>query len=60
MYTALGNTQYDPCQLGLVADSVIQVIERLEFEDGLSTGTNVEVITDSHSVRTNPEASVRL
>ena len=29
------------------------------FEDGLRTGTTVEVITDSHSVRTNPEDSVR-
>ena len=30
-----------------------------DFEDGLRTGTTVEVITDSHSVRTNPEVSVR-
>ena len=31
-----------------------------DFEVGLRTGTNVEVITDSQSVRTNPEVSVRL
>ena len=31
-----------------------------DFEDGLRTGTTVEVITDSHSIRTNPEVSVRL
>ena len=30
-----------------------------DFEDGLRTGTTVEVITDSHSVCTNPEVSVR-
>ena len=30
-----------------------------DFEDGLRTGTTVDVITDSHSVRTNPEISVR-
>ena len=29
-----------------------------DFEDGLKTGTTVEVITDSHNVRTNPEVSV--
>ncbi len=28
------------------------------FEDGLRTGTTVEVITESHSVCTNPEAFV--
>ena len=32
----------------------------LDFEDGLRTGTTVEDITDSHSVCTNPEVSVRL
>ena len=31
----------------------------LDFEDGLRTGTTVEVITDCHSVRPNPEVSVR-
>ena len=31
----------------------------LDFEDGLRTGTIVEVITDSHSICTNPEVSVR-
>ena len=31
-----------------------------DFEDGFKTRTTVEVITDSHSVRTNPEISVRL
>ena len=31
-----------------------------DFEDGLRKGTTVEVITDSHSIRTNPEVSVRL
>ena len=31
----------------------------LDFEDGLRTGTTVEVITDSHSVCTNPEVNVR-
>ena len=31
-----------------------------DFEDGLRMGINVEVITDSHSIRTNPEVSVRL
>ena len=30
-----------------------------DFEDGLKTGTTVEVITDSHSVLTNPEVTVR-
>ena len=30
-----------------------------DFEDGLRMGTTVEVITDCHSVRTNPEVSVR-
>ena len=29
------------------------------FEDGSRTGTTVEVIIDSHSVRTTPEVSVR-
>ena len=46
-------------RLGLVADSVIQAIVRPDFEDGLRTGTTVEVITDNHSIRTNPEISVR-
>ena len=32
----------------------------LDFENGLRTGTIVEVITDSHSICTNPEVSVRL
>ena len=45
---------------GIVACPVIQAIERPDFEDGLRTGTTVEVITDTHSIRTNPEASVRL
>ena len=31
-----------------------------DFKVGLKTGTAVEVITDSRSVRTNPEVSVRL
>ena len=30
-----------------------------DFENGLRTGTTVAVITDSHSVCTNPEVSVR-
>ena len=38
---------------------MIQVIGRPVFEDGLRTGTTVEVITESHSIHTNPEASVR-
>ncbi len=46
-------------RLGLVADPVIQAIGRLDFEDGLRAGTTVEVITDTHSVNTNPEVSVR-
>ena len=46
-------------RLGLVADPVIYAIGRPDFEDGLRMGTTVEVITDSHSLRTNPEASVR-
>ena len=45
--------------MGLVADPVIQAIGRPDFEDGLRMETTVEVITDTHSVRTNPEASVR-
>ncbi len=28
------------------------------FEDGLRTGTTVEVITDNHSICTNPEVFV--
>ena len=32
----------------------------LDFEDGLRTGTTVEVITERHSICTNPEVSVRL
>ena len=34
--------------------------EMPDFEDGLKTGTTVEVITDSHSVQANPEVSERL
>ena len=47
-------------RLGLVADPVIQAIGRPDFEDGLRTGTTVEVITDGDSVRTYTEVSVRL
>ena len=31
-----------------------------DFEAGLRMGTNVKVITYSHSIRTNPEVSVRM
>ena len=30
-----------------------------DFKNGLRTGTTVEVTTDTHSIRTNPEVSVR-
>ena len=33
--------------------------EMPDFEDGLRTGTTVEVITDNDSVLTNPEVTVR-
>ncbi len=46
-------------RLGLVVDHVIQAIGRPDFEDGLKTGSTVEVITDIQSFRTNPEVSVR-
>ena len=29
------------------------------FEDGLRAGTTMEVITESHGIRTNPEVSMR-
>ena len=44
----------------LLAWSVIYASEMPDFEDGLGMGTIVEVITDGHSIRTNPEVSVRL
>ena len=31
-----------------------------DFEDGLRMGTTVEVITDTHSIHTNPDVSVKL
>ena len=43
----------------IIAYPVIQAIGRPDFEDGLRTGTTVEVITDSHIVHTNPEVSVK-
>ena len=35
---------------------VIQAIGRPDFEDGLRAGTVLEVISDTHSVCTNPKA----
>ena len=40
-------------------DLVVQNIGKPDFEDGLRMVTTVVVITDSHSVCTNPEVSVR-
>ena len=55
-----GLKQTNDIRLGTVAGPVIQAIGRPNFEDGLRMGTTVEVITDSHSVCNNPEASLRL
>ena len=41
-----------------VAGHVIQATERMDFEDGSSTVTTLEVSNGLHSVRTSPEVNI--